>query len=121
MKILLQVLIDNLRSGNMTVDEIRPYLQDTAAVVRGHAIEAMAAKIADNPSLLQEVVDVILDQNNSIRLMGTISVAHVGLKSLVESSSLAANQKAKQLLVTWPEPDRGDFLWFLKSEGVSVV
>ncbi len=119
MKTVSQDTIDRLRSGNMTVDEIRPHLHGNSAIIRCQAIEAMAGKIASNPEILHEVVDAIVDPINSTRLMGAISVAHVGLKNLFGSSQ-AAKENAKQLLANWPEAERDDLLWFLKSERVAI-
>ena len=119
MKLVSQDLIDRLKSGSMTVDEIRLNLYDNSAVVRCQAIEAMVAKIVSHPEVLHEVVNAIRDPKNAIRLMGTISVAHVGLKSLFGSSQ-EAKEYAKQLLANWDETERDDLLWFLKSEGVVI-
>lgn len=104
----------------MSVDEIRQHLHDVGALARCHAIEAMVGKVATNPEVLQEVVTAIVDPVNSTHILGTISVAHIGLKSLFGSSCESARQAAKHLLATWPLPDRDDLLWYLKSEGMSV-
>lgn len=94
----IQELIDRLTSGTMHLDEIRSYLHHPAAIVRVNAIEALAAKLKTNPEVLQEVLEAVLDPKNSIRLMGTISIAHVGVASLLRSSCDAAREAVKQLL-----------------------
>lgn len=116
----VQELIDRLRDGRMLLEEIRPHLHHPAAIVRSHAIEAIAAKLQTNPEVLQKLLEAVVDPANSIRLMGTISVAHVGVASLLRSSTEEARQAAKRLVATWPQPDRDDLLWYLKSEGLSV-
>jgi hypothetical protein len=116
----VQELIDRLRGSGMLLDEIRPHLHHGAALVRSHAIEAMAGKLQANPEVLPELLEAVVDPANSIRLMGTISVAHVGVASLLRASCDEARQGVKRLLATWPQPDRDDLLWYLESEGLSV-
>ena len=102
----------------MSLDQIRPYLHDAAAIVRVNAIEAMAAQSQSNEEVLLELLEVIVEPANSIRLMGTISVAHVGIASILRCSCEAAKQAVKRLVSDWPEPDRDDLLWYLESVGV---
>ena len=114
-----QDTIDRLQSGSMKVDEIRPYLYDESAIVRSQAIAAMTGRIGSNSELLREVVDAIVDPVNSTRLMGTVSVAHVGLRHLFAASE-STKKAARELVATWPASERDDLLWFLKSEGIQL-
>jgi hypothetical protein len=103
----------------MQVDEIRSYLHDDSAIVRSHAIEAMTGRIGSNSELLREVLDAIVDAVNSTRLMGTVSVAHVGLRHLFAASE-STKKAARELVATWPASERDDLLWFLKSAGIQL-
>lgn len=114
----LQNTINRLQSGSMHVDEIRPYLHDESAIVRSQAIAAMTSRIENDSDLLREVVDAIVDPENSTRLMGTVSVAHIGLKHLLEASE-STRKAALELLETWPASERENLFWFLKSEGIA--
>jgi hypothetical protein len=55
-------------------------------------------------------------ENRSARLMGTISVAHFALTELLRSNPAAAPHAILPLLTNWPEPDRSDFISYLKAE-----
>lgn len=101
----------------MQVDTIRPYLHDESAIVRSQAIAAMTGRIGSDSNILREVVDAIVDPVNSTRLLGTVSVAHIGLKHLLEASE-STRKAALELLEAWPASERDDLFSFLKSEGV---
>jgi hypothetical protein len=66
--------------------------------------------------LLSALRDVATSPANQVRPTGTISVAHVAVGCLFRVGSGHAAGLAKDLLAHWPEPDRSDLLWYLKSE-----
>jgi hypothetical protein len=116
-----QALIDRLRSGNMPVSEVIGLLRDPAAVIRVNAVEALVVRARHDQKLLKELVAAASEPANGVRLMGTISVAHVAVGCLLRVGTDAANEAANNLLNAWPEPDRADLMWYLKSEGLDAV
>ena len=89
-----------------------------ARLTQKSQIAAMTSRIGNNSDLLREVVDAIVDPVNSTRLMGTVSVAHIGLKHLLEASE-STRKAALELLEIWPASERDELFWFLKSEGIA--
>jgi hypothetical protein len=114
----LQKLIDRLRSGNASVDEIRSLLHASSIVVRANALEALVPHAKSDHSLLTDLTTAISDPKNQARLMGTITLAHLAIASLFRVGSEKATEIANELIDTWPETDRSDLEWYLKSEGL---
>lgn len=91
-----------------------------SAFYRAHALSALARRSIQDEILLDQIVQGITDSKNiQARVMGTISVSHIVIASLLQTNQPKAKEKVKNLLETWPESDRSDLLWFLKSEGIS--
>ena len=71
--------------------------------------------------LIEDFIVAAKNPINEIRLMGMISVAHVAIGCLYQTGTTPALGAATELLATWPEPDRSDLVWYLRSEGHSPV
>ena len=110
-------IIDALTKGTAPVSEIRVLFRHPAAVVRANALNALVPHARIDDWLIELVVAAAKSPINAIRLMGTISVAHVAISSLYQIGTQTALVAATELLVTWPEPDRTDLRWYLHSEG----
>jgi hypothetical protein len=52
--------------------------------------------------------------------MGVTSVKHLAVACLLRLHAAKATLAAKALLMRWPEPDRTDLIWFLKTDGLAV-
>ena len=115
----LQGLVERLKSGTMLADEVRGLLHHKSPLVRANAIEALAGLARDDDRLVDELIAAASDPQNNVRLMGTISVAHVAVGCLLRVATAKALEAAKALLSEWPEPDRTDLIWYLGSEGLS--
>jgi HEAT repeats len=116
----VQIVIDHLRSDACSVDDLRAALKHSSAAVRANAIEALAAKDGDD-DFIDELRQAAVDSANQVRLMGTISVGHVAVASLLRIGTEEAERAAHELINHWPEPDRHDLLWYLQSEGLLVA
>jgi hypothetical protein len=66
------------------------------------------------------VSEITDPKNIDARLIGTVSVSHIGITCLLATDTAHAREAVRNLFCTWPEPDRSDLLWLLKSEGLSV-
>jgi hypothetical protein len=52
------------------------------------------------------------------RLIGTVTVSHMGLAALLRYGGAKDKEATRELLKNWPEPDREDLLRFLKGESL---
>lgn len=59
-------------------------------------------------------------RNLATRLFGTITVSQIVMARLGVSRGQLCRECFLRLLHEWPEQDRADLLWFLKSEGVQI-
>lgn len=101
--------------------ELLVLLRDKSRLSKGRALAALARRTKDDELLVDEVIAAIQDPaNQETRIMGTISISHIGVACLLVVGSSKTKERVTQLLEHWPEPDRSDLLWFLKSESVSI-
>jgi len=110
-------IVDALTKGTAPVSEIRVLFRHPAAVVRANALNALIPHAKIDGGLIEFFVAAAQNPINEVRLMGTISVAHVAVGCLNQIGTQPALVAATELLVTWPEPDRTDLRWYLHSEG----
>lgn len=113
----IQDVVTALVKGETPLGDIRAHLRDPRAVVRANASTALVAHAKTDDGLIELVVAAAKNPINEIRLMGTISVAHVAVGCLYQVGTPTALEAAAELLATWPEPDRSDLRWYLQSEG----
>ncbi len=120
----MQTAVDNIQDvvtalvkGEATLGDIRAHLCDPRAVVRANALNALIPHAKIDAELIQEIVAAAMNPINKVWLTGTIAVAHVAVACLYQIGTSAAEDVATELLSTWPEPDRSDLLWYLRSEG----
>ena len=84
---------------------------------RALALAEIAHRSLRDESLAQAVILLARQANNmQARLMGTISVTHYALTEFLRANPQVAREAVMQMLADWPEPDRADFLWYLKAE-----
>lgn len=115
----LQKLVDEIRSGHMTVDELEPLVHHEAAVVRANAIEMLGCVgELEAPAATRILRAAVVDEANGVHMFGTITLAHVAVASLLRLGTPDAAQAAQQLMDQRPEPERSDLQWYLESEGL---
>ncbi len=117
----LQAIVHALVKGDVPLAEIRELTRHPAALVRTNALNALVKHARTENEALHDIVCAAKDSLNGVRLMGTISVAHVAVGCLYQVATPAALKAASDLLAAWPEPDRGDLLWYLRSEQLAAV
>jgi len=113
----IQDVVTALVKGETPLGDIREHLRDPRAVVRVNALNALVPHTKIDDELIGLVIAAAKNPINEIRLMGTISVAHVAVGCLYQVGTPTALGAATELLATWPEPDRSDLRWYLQSEG----
>ena len=118
MKENFQWIVDRLKNEGISTKEIRELLHPPSSVVRVNAVNALARCSQEGGKVIEDLVAAAKHPQNDIPLMGTITVAHVAVACLFQVGTQKALAAGKKLLEQWPEPDRSDLLWYLKSESL---
>jgi hypothetical protein len=116
----LQQLVDRVKSGKMRSDQLLALLRHESPLVRANALEALVSPARHQKGLLDELVAAALDPANRVRLMGTISVAHVAVCCIFRAGTPEALEAANALVSAWSATDRTDLIWYLESEGLQI-
>lgn len=104
-----------------STEELRRQLDVGGKPNRARAIGALARRAARDESLHDEIFAKLADPTiRAQRFMGTISLAHIAMACLWIAATPPVIARARQLLETWPEPDRSDLLWFLRTQDIAV-
>ncbi len=109
-------LIERLKIDDMPISELRQLLDHGAILVRVNAIDAVARRALQDAALVDDLQRAATAPQNSARLMGTVAVSHVAVAALLRVGTPQASEVARQLMAKWPESDREDLLWYLRSE-----
>ena len=105
----------------MSTPDLLKRLQEKNILSRTRSLAALARRVTQDRGVVEQVVKAISDpENMHKRLMGTISISHIGFACLWENGSTADRVLLYDLLNKWPEPDRTDLLWFLESQSILV-
>jgi hypothetical protein len=88
---------------------------------RARAMAALARRASQAEGLADQVLEQIRSESNrSTRVMGTVSLSHIGFGCLWERGTIAVRAKLDEQFANWPEPDRTDLSWFLRSQGLTL-
>ena len=113
------LVADDVYDG-LATDRLRELLESGTTPERARATGALARRAARDDSLRPEVLEVLMGPDlRGMRLMG-ISIAHIGVACLYGAAPTALKSEVKALVDAWPEPDRSDLLWFLRSQGLTL-
>lgn len=106
----------------MSTNELEQLMENSSTLNRVHAIAALSNRSSREKDLVSKITAAIIDpENRGARLMGTISVAHIGVASLLCSDNLEGVNAAHQLIEEWQGVDREDLIWYLKSESLLAI
>jgi hypothetical protein len=104
-----------------TTGQLREAIQSGNVAERARAMGAVARRAAREAALLDEVIALLSDPMlRQLRYMGTVSIAHIGVACLAIAGSQEVRERLARLLSGWPEPDRNDLVWFLKSQEIQL-
>jgi len=116
-----EILSFDKEYDELSTAQLLKLLSSESKLSKGRALAALARRTKEDESLVNETVAAISDPaNKETRIMGTISVSHIGVACLLDFGSSKTKELIKHLLKQWPEPDRSDLLWFLKSQSISI-
>jgi hypothetical protein len=106
----------------MPTDQLEQLMENSSILNRVHAIAALSRRSSQSRDLVSKIIAAIIDpKNRNDKLMGTISVAHLGIASLLRSDKPEYVEAANQLIEEWQGVDREDLIWYLKSESLLAV
>lgn len=110
-------LLERLHDPQIPLEALLTHLNHDAALIRANVLFAHSARPATDVAITA-LTHAAWTQENTVRLMGTISVAHVAVAALLRLGTEDARTAAQRLLELWPEPDREDLMWYLKTENL---
>jgi hypothetical protein len=116
----LQAIVDRMRDRTMPIAQVRRMLHHESPLVRVNALEACVDAARNDQDLLEELRLAVSNPANKVRMMGTVSVAHIAVGCLLRVGTNEAVEAANALLQGWPEPDRSDLVRYLESEKLAV-
>jgi hypothetical protein len=106
----------------MSTNELEQLMKNSSILNRVHAIAALSRRSSQEQDLVDKITTAIVDpKNRDDRLMGTISVAHMGIANLLRSGNPKCVDAAHHLIEEWQGVDREDLIWYLKSESLLAV
>jgi hypothetical protein len=116
------IFLSDPEFDSRTSEELVGIIERTEKGNIARAIGALARRSSFD-SLLEERVITLLQHPNvrGDRFMGTISMAHIGVLAMIAGKGGVIPRSVFALYTVWPEPDRSDLLWFLRSQGVDVA
>ena len=116
----VQAAIDRVRSPDCPAEELLATLRTGAPIVVANVLDQMGnTNVVPRAAAIEALEAAARDPRFAFRLMGTITLAHLAVKALMQLGG-EARDRAQALMHTWPEPDRSDLLWFLRSEGIEL-
>jgi hypothetical protein len=95
-------------------------LHHPSPVIRANAFEGLVTAARHDRMVLDKIITASSDPMNRSRLMGTISVAQVAVGCLLRVGNSESTEAAQALLRAWPDADRADLVWYLRSEGLQI-
>jgi hypothetical protein len=117
-----KILVQYKEFDQLSTESLLELLNSDSRVNRVRALSTLARRSSQDGIITASVLKGITEpKNREARLLGsTISVSHVGFAVLWEFGPPDVRECLQKLLKNWPEPDRTDLLWFLKSQSISI-
>ncbi|MGA9520470.1 MAG: hypothetical protein WBV82_03345 [Myxococcaceae bacterium] len=106
---------------DLSTDVLRQRLRGTKPE-RARAVGALARRAAKVSELEPEVLAALeAPEHRSMRYMGTISIAHIGVACLWIAGGDDTRAQVRSLIERWPEPDRADLIRFLGTQDIAIA
>ena len=117
-----EILVRDKELDPLSTKHLLILLHSNSRLNRARALSALARRSSQEEAITDQVLNGITESSNrEARLLGsTISVSHIGFATLWEFGLPCARASLRKLLQNWPEPDRIDLLWFLKSQSIPI-
>lgn len=116
------IFLNDPEFDSKTFEELVGIIERTQKGNIARAIGALARRSSFDP-LVEERVVALLEHPDlrGDRFMGTISMSHIGVLAMIAGNGGVISPSVLALYSAWPEPDRSDLLWFLRSQSVDVA
>jgi hypothetical protein len=102
-------------------ERLRELLAKGTKPERARAMGALARRAGHDRAVWDECLAAIENPiHRGLRLMGSISIAHIGVACSWSVAPQELRERLRALIDRWPEPDRGDLLWFLRSQDLML-
>lgn len=102
---------------NLSTERLKNFCEISSLVDKTRACAALARRAHKQPDLIPYLLMLIRSSAyRQTRVMGTISIAHVVFACLWYGSTTTLQHFLREILYSWPEPDRSDLVWFLQSQ-----
>lgn len=120
---MMDNLLDpDLEFRDLNTSELRVMVsRDSESVLRrGRAMMELGRRASSDPTLLQEVADMIrTPENRRLITIGTTSISQLGTAGLVAGGGERALALAEELVEEWKADERSDFAWLMRSSGIT--
>jgi hypothetical protein len=120
---MMSNLLDpDLEFQDLNINELRVMVsRDSESVLRrGRAMMELGRRASTDTALLREVADMIrAPANRRLITVGTTSVSQLGAAGLVAGGGERALAMARELVGEWQSDERSDFVWLMRSSGIT--
>jgi hypothetical protein len=104
---------------SISTTELLEQLENGGLITRVHAMDGLLERSQDDDSLLEIVVkEITSPKNTNAKLMGIITVADIGVASMLRVGTPKSISRAWEIILKLQEPKRSDLLGFLRSESL---
>ena len=116
----IETIINQLKTGEMSVTEMRNSLHSAAAIIRTNALFALSrhAKKTTDEKIKDEIINDINNAaaypENRIELLGKTTVAYVAIGCLIDIDTPKSTLEAKKLIDSFPHIEREHLLRYLQ-------
>ena len=111
-------LIESIRSGKVPDDELVSLLNHKSVLVRANVYELAASRAKLDSSWIPRLRAAAVDARSGQVVMGTVRLSHIAVACLLRIGNRQAVQLAEDLIARWPEPEKDDLLWYLRSQSL---
>lgn len=115
----LQAEVDRMQRGECTLDELREFACHPAGLVRVNAVNAIA-KYHDGEEATNVLVEAANAEENSVKLMGNVTIAFVAIGKLLTSTDSRRRGAASQIVSKLPDEVRSLLAEYLDSEEIRL-
>lgn len=107
--------IERIVSSQLGKDELLQLLDHQVLPFVASAIENLLKRFGHEENTVRMVESRLRSANWSRVIMGTITIAHWAVRCLRDCGHAMAADAASRAIDNWPDSDRADLGWFLKS------
>lgn len=107
--------VERILSSRLGKGELLALLDDQIIPLVALAIQDLLKRFGNEVNTVGEVESRLRSGSWSRVIMGTITIAHWAVRCLRDCGHAMAADAASRAIDNWPDSDRADLDWFLKS------